>query len=569
MKRANNLFPKLVSEENLRLAIFAVNVTHRFHPHHRPNRTVARVEADIDRYVKELREIITGGYEANEPRLARRWDKSAGKWRDISEPRLWPDQYVHHAVIQVLEPIMMRGMDNFCCGSIRNRGIHYGVRAIKKWMRTDPKGTKYAEELDIHHFYDSLTAETVMKRLRRLVKDRRMLEVCERLMKHGILIGAYFSQWFANTVLQPLDRLIRESGLCDHYLRYMDNFTLFGRNKRKLRRLRELIEKWLAAHDLRLNGKWQLYPTAKRTVAALGYRFGRGYTLLRKRNMVRLKHSLSACRRAMRRHHAIKPALAQGLLSRLGQMKHCNHVHFFQSYVEAGLQRKLKCVVREHAKKGAGKMEYVYGTSVIGGVERENLKIVGGPALREGEYLTTVREYDDSSITDRCRIDRHYHSDTDEDGTRYDFYTISEHYRYVERIKVMEETRKATEIAFVTLAESGSIDAVTAGEHKSLFETWQTGVAYTVGQLRNWGDKLYKCVQAHTSQAGWEPDKAVSLWSAASDPAEEWPEWSQPVGAHDAYAKGDKVSHNGKHWTSTADANVWEPGVYGWTEATA
>ena len=49
MKRANNLFPKLVSEENLRLAIFAVNVTHRFHPHHRPNRTVARVEADIDR----------------------------------------------------------------------------------------------------------------------------------------------------------------------------------------------------------------------------------------------------------------------------------------------------------------------------------------------------------------------------------------------------------------------------------------------------------------------------------------------------------------------------------------
>ena len=458
MKRASNLFPKLVSEENLRLAIFAVNVTHRFHPHHRPNRTVARVEADVDRYVKELREIITGGYEANEPRLARRWDKSAGKWRDISEPRLWPDQYVHHAVIQVLEPIMMRGMDNFCCGSIRNRGIHYGVRAIKKWMRTDPKGTKYAEELDIHHFYDSLTAETVMKRLRQLVKDRRMLEVCERLMKHGILIGAYFSQWFANTVLQPLDRLIRESGLCDHYLRYMDNFTLFGRNKRKLRRLRELIEKWLTAHGLRLNGKWQLYPTAKRTVAALGYRFGRGYTLLRKRNMVRLKHSLSACRRAMRRHHAIKPALAQGLLSRLGQMKHCNHVHFFQNYVEAGVAAEIEMRGQRTRKKGAGKMEYVYGTSVIGGVERENLKIVGGPALREGEYLTTVREYDDSSITDRCRIDRHYHSDTDEDGTRYDFYTISEHYRYVDRTRALRnELKPITDLVRTETSQSDKL----------------------------------------------------------------------------------------------------------------
>ena len=204
MKRANNLYQKLISEENLRRAIFEVNRTHRYHPHHRANRTVLRVEADLDHYVCQLRDIFNNGYEAAMPRLARRWDKSAGKWRDISEPRLWPDQYVHHAVIQVLEPVMMRGMDPYCCGSIRERGIHYGVRAIKKWLRTDPKGTRYAEELDIHHFYDSLTKKTVMNRLRQLVKDRRMLDTCERLMKHGVLIGAYFSQWFANTVLQPL-----------------------------------------------------------------------------------------------------------------------------------------------------------------------------------------------------------------------------------------------------------------------------------------------------------------------------------------------------------------------------
>lgn len=242
-------------------------------------------------------------------------------------------------------------MDPYCCGSIKGRGIHYGMKAIKKWMQTDKKGTKYAQELDIHHFYDSLTVETVMGRLRQLVKDRRMLEVCQRLMKHGVLIGAYFSQWFANTVLQPLDRMIRESGLCDHYMRYMDNFTIFGRNKRKLRKLRGMIEAWLERRGLKLNGKWQLYPTAKRTVAALGYRFGRGFTLLRKRNLVRLKKSLSECYRTMRRHRKIRAKLAQGLLSRLGQMKHCNHVHFFEKYLEAGLQRKLKLVVREQSRK--------------------------------------------------------------------------------------------------------------------------------------------------------------------------------------------------------------------------
>ena len=48
--------------------------------------------------------------------------------------------------------------------------------------------------------------------------------------------------------------------------------------------------------------------------------------------------------------------------------------------------------------------------------------------------------------------------------------------------------------------------------------------------------------------------------------AQEWPVWSQPTGAHDAYSAGDRVSHNGKHWTSNADGNVWEPGVYGWTQ---
>ena len=133
------------------------------------------------------------------------------------------------------------------------------------------------------------------------------------------------------------------------------------------------------------------------------------------------------------------------------------------------------------------------------------------------------------------------------------------------------EITKATEaggIVFVTLAEAGSIDPTTAAEHADLFAEWAFPVAYTVGQIRRYNGTLYKCVQAHTSQADWTPDTASSLWSKTSDPAEEWPEWSQPVGAHDAYSKGAKVSHKEKHWISTVDSNVWEPGVYGWEEST-
>lgn len=132
----------------------------------------------------------------------------------------------------------------------------------------------------------------------------------------------------------------------------------------------------------------------------------------------------------------------------------------------------------------------------------------------------------------------------------------------------LASVQSASAVAFVALCEVGTLDTVTASEHADLFAPWAYPVAYTVGQLRRHNGKLYKCVQAHTSQADWTPDTAASLWSVAADPAEEWPAWSQPVGAHDAYAAGDKVSHNGKHWTSSVDSNVWEPGVYGWTEYT-
>lgn len=143
---------------------------------------------------------------------------------------------------------------------------------------------------------------------------------------------------------------------------------------------------------------------------------------------------------------------------------------------------------------------------------------------------------------------------------------------------VLEETDagaeivKATEtggLMFVTMAEAGSIDVATAAEHAELFAEWSYPIAYKEGQIRRYGGKLYRCVQAHTSQEDWNPEDAASMWAVTADPAEEWPAWSAPVGAHDAYAAGAKVSHQEKHWFSDMDGNVWEPGVYGWSEVVA
>ena len=128
-------------------------------------------------------------------------------------------------------------------------------------------------------------------------------------------------------------------------------------------------------------------------------------------------------------------------------------------------------------------------------------------------------------------------------------------------------------IAFVTMAENGMIDDVTATENIDTFSPWVVGVKATTGQLRTYGGKtegsakkLYRCVQAHTTQADWTPDVSPSLWVEVGDPLVEYPAWSQPVGAHDAYDQGAKVTHNGKKWVSDVNENVWVPGVYGWSE---
>ena len=114
-------------------------------------------------------------------------------------------------------------------------------------------------------------------------------------------------------------------------------------------------------------------------------------------------------------------------------------------------------------------------------------------------------------------------------------------------------------ITFVTLAEAGQIDEVTAGEHIEMFEAWNFPIAYNIGQLRQYNGILYKCILEHTSQEDWTPDTAVSLWTTTANPAEEWPLWSQPIGAHDAYMTGDKVTYNDQHYISTVDHNVWSP----------
>ena len=130
-----------------------------------------------------------------------------------------------------------------------------------------------------------------------------------------------------------------------------------------------------------------------------------------------------------------------------------------------------------------------------------------------------------------------------------------------------EAEQKASRVMFRALAQTDVITAADALDNAGMFPAWADciGQRAEAGSYWRHGDKLYRvnAGQGHTIQADWAPDKAASLFSLAANPAEEWPEWIQPTGAHNAYAKGAKVTHSGKRWVSTADGNVWAPGTVG------
>lgn len=106
---------------------------------------------------------------------------------------------------------------------------------------------------------------------------------------------------------------------------------------------------------------------------------------------------------------------------------------------------------------------------------------------------------------------------------------------------------------------SQSLDDESALQGIELFPLWQgvTPMEYESGDRVRYKDVLYKCVQAHTSQAQWTPDVTPALWTEVS--IDEFPAWKQPLGSQDAYRLGDKVSHLEKHWVSAIDYNVYEP----------
>ena len=115
------------------------------------------------------------------------------------------------------------------------------------------------------------------------------------------------------------------------------------------------------------------------------------------------------------------------------------------------------------------------------------------------------------------------------------------------------------------MADTAKMSDEQVGKLTALFDVFDPDShAYSVGDVASYDGVLYRAVQAHTSQADWTPEKVPALWVPQRPKAPV--AWVQPVGASDAYRKGDRVLFQGATYESVIDANTWSPAAYpaGW-----
>lgn len=284
------------------------------------------------------------------------------KEREIEKPRYKYEQVVHHIVVAACYDTFMKGMYEFSCGSVPKRGAHYGKRYIEKWIQTDKKNCKYVLKMDIRHFYESVDHDVLKEWLKKKIRDEWMLYILELIIdgsEVGLPLGFHTSPWLSNFMLQSLDHYIKEQLGAVHYVRYMDDMVVFGKNKKELHRMQQEIEKYLQEKlNLQMKGNWQVFrfdyierKTGKRKGRPLdfmGFQFYHEKTILRKSIM------LSCTRKANRvaKKEKITWHDASSVLSYMGYINSTDTYDMYLERVKPNVNvKKLKKIVSRHSKK--------------------------------------------------------------------------------------------------------------------------------------------------------------------------------------------------------------------------
>lgn len=277
MKRIGNIFNEVISLENLRLAderarkgklkSYGVRV-------HDKNR-----EANL----LALHEILKNGtFKTSKYHIFTIYEP---KERLIYRLPYYPDRILHHAIMNVLEPVWVSVFNKNTYSCIKNRGIHKCAKDVKQALKQDPDGTRYCLKIDVRKFYPSIDHELLKGVVRRKIKDGRLLALLDEIIDSvdGVPIGNYLSQYFANLFLAYFDHWLKEKKRVKYYWRYADDIVILSPNKDFLHGLLHEIRVYLRDNlNLAVKRNYQVFPVEARGIDFLGYVFYHSHTLLRK-----------------------------------------------------------------------------------------------------------------------------------------------------------------------------------------------------------------------------------------------------------------------------------------------
>lgn len=315
MKRYNNLFDKIVSLDNL----YEADKRARRQKSHRPE--VMLFDKNKDKLLLDLqRKLINGEYETSEYYVFKIYEP---KEREIFKLPYYPDRIVHHAIMNIMEPIWVSAFIKGTYSCIRKRGMHKALRDVKFALK-DEINTQYCLKLDIRKFYPSIDHDILKTIIRKKIKDKRLLSLLDEIIEsaQGVPIGNYLSQFFANLYLTYLDHWIKEQKKVRYYFRYADDIVILGGDKQQLRDLFYDIQDYLN-NKLKLNFKdnWQIFKVDSRGIDFVGYRVFHTHTLLRKRIKKRFCKKIN---KLNKKQNLDKDTYKQKICSYIGQIKYCN-----------------------------------------------------------------------------------------------------------------------------------------------------------------------------------------------------------------------------------------------------
>jgi retron-type reverse transcriptase len=320
MKRINNLYEKICSIDNLNLADSIARRGKLTQP------GVIRHDKNRDKNILDLHgSLLNKTYRTSDYTTFTIYEP---KERIIFRLPYFPDRIIHHAVMNILEPVFVSTFtaDTYSC--IKKRGIHAAVRALKSALK-DTAGTQFCLKLDIKKFYPSVDHEVLKQLLRRKIKDQDLLWLLNGIIDSadGLPIGNYLSQYFANFYLTYFDHWIKEDLHVKYYFRYADDMVILSDNKPYLHGILSGIHNYLQEKlKLEVKDNYQVFPVDARGIDFVGYVFRHSHIRLRKSIKKSFARMLSRSRNP------------QSIASYKGWAIHCNSKNLLKKLLHEQVQ---------------------------------------------------------------------------------------------------------------------------------------------------------------------------------------------------------------------------------------